>query len=170
MNPPRTLPRMSSRKRGLTLVELAVVIALLALFATLATPYFADVLARHRLRATAETLLSDFSEARFLAAQRGQPVHVAFQQGAAWCWVVASTTPCDCLGTPNCRIKRTLSGDHQGVDVSAASDARFEPEGLGRGSAELRSSRGHVLRVEVAPTGRARLCSPGGSDTRYPAC
>ena len=166
MNPSRTWPR----PRGLTLVERAVVIALLALFATLATPYFADVLARHRLRATAETLLADFSDARFLAAQRGQPVHVAFQQGAAWCWVVANTAPCDCLGPPSCRLKRTLSGEHQGVDLSAASDARFEPEGLGRGSAELRSNRGHVLRVEVAPTGRARLCSPGSSDTRYPAC
>lgn len=158
------------RRAGLTLVELAVAIALMALLATLATPHYADLLAKHRLRSAGEALLADMAEARFAAAQRAQTVYVGFHAAAPWCWAVATNNACDCQVPQACRIKATAAADHPGIQLVVAEDARFEPEGLGRGSAELRSNRGQRLRVEVGPAGRARLCSPGSSDARYPAC
>jgi type IV fimbrial biogenesis protein FimT len=166
-------PPLSLRKRpgaGLTLVELAVAIALLALLATLGTPHFADLLAKHRLRGAGETLLADLSEARFAAAQRGQPIHVNFRTGTPWCWAVANNANCDCQVPQSCRIKASTDKDHPGVSLTNTVDARFEPDGMGSGKAELHSNRGHQLRIEIGPTGRARLCSPGATDARYPAC
>lgn len=158
------------RRSGLTLVELAIAIALIALLATLATPHYADLLARHRLRAAAEALAGDLSEARFGAAQRARTRHVAFHAGPAWCWSIASSSDCDCQVPQSCRIKATTARDHPGVELVVYQGARFEPDGQGSGSAELRSTRGHRLRIEVGPTGRARLCAPGGNDTRYAGC
>lgn len=157
-------------RRGFTLVELAVAMALLATLLTIGYPHMADWVARKRVQSAAEALQADLSDARLLAAQRGQSMHVGFVAGSEWCWAIASAAVCDCRVQQACRMKGARSGDHRGVMLAAASDASFSPEGLGQGSAELRSLRGHVLRVEVGTLGRSRVCQPGGGDPRYPAC
>lgn len=157
-------------RRGLTLVELAVVIGLLATVATIAIPSFADHLARHRLKAAGEALVIDLSEARWTAAQRGKAMHLNFASGASWCWSMAETAACDCRVPQACRIKAVGPAQWKGIELANAEDAHFEPEGTGGGRAELRSSRGHVLRVEVSPMGRARLCSPRGDMPGLAGC
>ncbi len=156
----RRIPSMRAAK-GLTLIELAVVIALLVTLATLAIPSFADQLARHRARAAGEALLAELRETRYDAAQRQQTMHVSFAAGADWCWAVTQSAGCDCRVPQSCRVKAVGAAHFKGVELIAGDDARFEPAGTGSGHAELRSSRGHVLRVEVSPLGRSRLCAPG---------
>jgi type IV fimbrial biogenesis protein FimT len=158
------------RRRGLTLVELAVAMALLATLLTAGYPHLADWIARKRVQSAAETLQADLSDARLLAAQRGQSMHLAFVAGTEWCWAIATAATCDCRVQQACRLKGARAASHRGVWLAAASDASFTPEGLGQGSAELRSLRGHVLRVEVGTLGRSRICQPGGGDPRHPAC
>jgi type IV fimbrial biogenesis protein FimT len=165
-----SLSRRCRRAAGLTLVELAVVLSLLAATATVAMPWFADQLARHRLRATAEALVGDLQEARFAAAQRGATMHLTFSTGTAWCWTLASSADCDCRIVQACRTRHVDGAEHRGVQLVSAQTASFSATGSGQGLAELRSPRGHALRVEVGALGRARLCSPEGSDPRYPAC
>ena len=165
-------PLNPTRRRagGLTLVELAVAIAILVTTATLAVPWLAEQAARQRVRAAAEALASDLQEARFAAAQRGATVHLTFAAGPSWCWAQSTTPDCDCRVTQACRTRVVADSDHRGVQLVQATTARFAADGTGQGSAELRSARGHLLRVEVGALGRARLCSPGGADPRHPAC
>jgi type IV fimbrial biogenesis protein FimT len=160
----------ASRTRGLTLVELAVVIALLVTLATLAVPSVADHLARHRLKAAGQALVDEMSEARWNAAQRGQPVHINFATGPAWCWSLAAKPGCDCRVPQSCRQKAVGPAQWKGVELLNAEDAIFEPEGTGRGHAELGSTRGQRLRVQVSALGRARLCSPQGATAGLAAC
>ena len=167
------LEPLNHRRRacsGLTLVELAVVIAILVTTATLAVPWFGENLARQRLRAAGEALVSELQETRFAAAQRGTALHVTFATGPAWCWAQSSSPDCDCRVPQACRSHAVTGTDHRGVMLVQGATASFAPDGTGQGAAELRSARGHVLRVEVGSLGRARLCSPGGADPRIPAC
>jgi type IV fimbrial biogenesis protein FimT len=79
--------------RGFTLVEMAVVMAMLATLMTIAYPSLSDWLARKRVTAAAEALQADFTDARLLAAQRGHTLHVPVHSGGAgaWCWASAPT-------------------------------------------------------------------------------
>jgi Tfp pilus assembly protein FimT len=156
--------RLSARTLalGFTLVELAVTIALMVTLITLAGPTLGDVVARHRLRAAAEALAADLHEARFAAARQGRPVHVTFSGGPQACWAIADRPDCDCRVPQTCRIKAVALADHPGATLSATRTASFAADGTGRGSAELHSPSGHVLRVDVGPTGRPLLCVSGG--------
>jgi type IV fimbrial biogenesis protein FimT len=169
--PPRLL-RAWHRLRGMTLIEVAIVLAVLALLATLAAPGFAEMSARHRLKAAAEHLAADLQEARLRASERGEMHFVEFHLGSPQesCWTVASAAPCDCRLQQACRLKPTRLMDYPGVFLLEHLPAAFGPEGGGGGSALLGNSHGQQLRVEVSPLGRARVCSPGGVDPRAAAC
>ncbi len=156
--------------RGLTLIELAVVIALVVTLVTLAVPGFADHLARHRLRAAGQALLAEMQEARYAAAQRQQTLHLSFAGGADACWSLALAPGCDCRVAQRCRLRAVPLAQYKGVELVDWEDAHFESTGTGAGHAALRSSRGHVLRVEVSPLGRSRLCSPGQAQPGVPGC
>ena len=71
---------------GLTLLELAIAIAVMAILGSLALPPFAARLSRERLSRAAETLSADISEARFQAARKGHALHLRSQAGGDWCW------------------------------------------------------------------------------------
>jgi len=77
------------QRRGFTLLELMIGLAVLAVLATLAVPSMGSALQRQRLRAAAEHLAADLNEARFEATRRGQILHVLPRSGPAWCWAVA---------------------------------------------------------------------------------
>ena len=156
--------------QGFTLIELAIALALLATLATLAVPGLADMLARHRVMSAAEQISADMSESRFIAAQRGVPMHLSFVTGAQACWSVSASPGCDCQFAQACQIKRGQASDLRGVQLVAAREARFEPGGQGQGMVELHSARGHQLRVEVGPMGRPRICAPQGGDPRHVPC
>jgi type IV fimbrial biogenesis protein FimT len=161
------------RERGLTLVELVVTMAVLAVLATLALPSFGSLLERHRLTAAAETLALDLGEARFQSVQSAQPLHVVFRPGASWCWAVARTPGCDCrAATPACALKTVRADDLPGVELTAAAGASFDAAALppGRSDAVLRTrGAGDELRVRLSPLGRARICTTTGV-RGYVAC
>ena len=158
------------RETGFTLVELGITLAVLGVLATMAVPGFADTLARHRLNATAEKLRLDMMQARYNAVQQGLPMHLAFSVGSDWCWAVAKTPGCDCHGAQACQLKALRSSDAKGIRLVSASNALFQADGTGQGSAELHTTRGQVLRVEVSPLGRSRICSPGSAQMNQPTC
>lgn len=160
------------RIAGLTLLELAIALAVLAVLGTLALPGMGAQLAHTRLQAAAQGLADDISNARFEAAGRGQALHLELETGAAWCWAVAATPGCGCGQARACQLQRVRSTDHAQVRLLQAQALRLDPEGTARAGtvALLESARGERLRVDVSPLGRARVCAVAGVWPALPAC
>jgi type IV fimbrial biogenesis protein FimT len=164
--------RVGSGSRGLTLIELVISLAVLAVLASLAVPSFAQQLHRQRLKAAAENLATDLAEARFEAARRGLPLHVSFVPGAAWCYAVATAPGCDCTTAQQCQLKTVRASDLPGVQLITSQDGSFDPAGgaITATSALLGTRQGERLRIALSPLGRARVCAPDDSVGGYPRC
>lgn len=158
--------------RGLTLLELMIAVALLAVLGTLAVPALSARLDQQRLYSAAEALMADVNEARFEAARQGRAMHVVMQPGESWCWAVATASSCPCGQAQACELRRALPQDHGGVRLLQAQSVHLGATGLaeGAGTATLESRRGARLRVDVQALGRARICTLIGPTARYPAC
>ncbi len=159
--------------RGLTLLELMVTLAIVAVMASLAVPSFGAQITRVRLKSAAEQLAADLAEARFEAVRRGQALSVHFESGAAWCYTVATAPACACGSPQPCQVRNVQSSAHRDVVLDQASDLLFEPTAQALdapASALLRSSRGERLRVELSRLGHAKVCAPESVTLGYPRC
>jgi type IV fimbrial biogenesis protein FimT len=89
-------------RRGLTLVELLIVIAVLAILGTLVGPSIRDLVLMQRLRSINSQLVTDLQFARSEAVARGLFARVGFHLvgGDQTCYVIytiaAGTLRCDC--------------------------------------------------------------------------
>ncbi len=161
------------KQHGLTLLELVIAIAMVALVASLALPSFGSAAERGRLKLVAETLASDLAEARFEAAQRGQVVFLDYRAGAAdWCWAVATAPGCACGSAQPCQLKAVRAADHGGIRLVEAESSAFDMTGKAAapGGALLQSARGDRLRVKLSAMGRASICLAAGAVPGYAAC
>lgn len=166
MNPAR-------RSRGLTLIEIVVALAVLAVLGAIALPGFGARLDRERVLGAAEALAADINEARFEAARQGRALHIRAVDGPAWCWSVATTADCPCGSGQDCQLRSARDRDHPGVvlqtqgQVELVADGRAVTAGAGF---ELESARGLRLRVGVGAMGRAHVCTVRGEVPRHPRC
>jgi len=165
---------MHRRARGLTLLELLVTLAIVAVMMTLALPSFGSIVARHRLKAAAEQLAADLGELRLLSAQRGQALHLDLQAGTQWCYALATVSGCDCRVVQSCQLKTVRATDHPGVTLLAGGNLLVDARPIGplqnSGQALLQGSEGGQLRVGLTPLGRPKVCTPGGAVPGYPNC
>ncbi len=165
---------MRRRARGLTLLELMVALAIVAVLLTLALPSFGSIVARHRLKATAEQLSADLAELRLLAAQRGQALHLDVQPGAQWCYALTTLSGCDCRVAQSCQLKTVRAIDHPGVTLVEGREMRVDAHVVGpvpsSGRALLQGSEGATLRVGLTPLGRPKVCAPSAAVPGYPRC
>jgi len=159
--------------RGLTLLELMVALGIVAVLMSLALPSFGSMAARQRLKSAAEHLSFDMAELRFMATQRGLPLHMHFSTGASWCYALATTPGCDCQVAQSCQMKTVRAKDHPGVHLVEGQNLRFDAQpsaGLRSGSAVLQSADGTQLRVALTPLGRPTVCAPGAAVPGYARC
>lgn len=70
------MKRTHSKQQGFTLTELMIVVALAAIFATLAVPSFGGMIARQRVQGQANEIANAFTFAHNEAVRRGKPVFV----------------------------------------------------------------------------------------------
>lgn len=96
-------------RRGLTLPELLVALAVMAILIAVAAPSFRSMIEVQRLRSVNSQLVTDLQFARSEAATRGVPMRVVFDVNGA-CYVIftsagtpaqaANSQRCNCLAGP----------------------------------------------------------------------
>jgi type IV fimbrial biogenesis protein FimT len=158
-------------RAGFTLVELAITVAVLSMVAASTLPSWTSSLLRHRLKATAERLAADMTEARFEAARSGQPLYLSFDVPQR-CWAVASTPQCSCAGQATCARRHAQFDASDPVQWSQAHSMVFEPAQVqpASGGTTLQVSGHAPLLVSLTALGRARICAPNGGWVEYPSC
>lgn len=169
-------------QRGLTLIEVAVVVAIVATAATAAAPGLGRLIDHHRLEAGASQLAADLQLARNESIARNRVVRVSWQ-AAANCYVVhtGAADQCTCAadGSGRCSAGATLlrsagwaAADRFAVQSNSPSIA-FDPQhGTATPSATWRvvASDGRAIHHIVNVMGRVRSCSPLASVPGYRAC
>ncbi len=172
------------RRRGWSLVETLVVMAVLGVLAAVALPAFQHLADNARLRGLAEQKVATLRLAMSESIQRGQPVSVSYREaegGQPWCYGLSLQSGCDCRVPGQCQLdgveRVTWGHDHPGIGlVAGLSGKRFaiQPRRgtVTAGNVQLTGRNGKGLRVVVSGLGRIRVCSPAGDAqlNGYPVC
>ncbi len=156
-------PAPAARSSGVTLVELVVVLAIVAVSATLAAPGFSQMIANYRVRGAAESVLNGLNYARAEALRRNSAVTFALTPPGAG-WTVSLVSPSTTL-----QSRSANDSPHTSVaSTSAATSVTFLPNGLLQSGSQL--SRVTVSsavpstnsrRIDVFGGGLIRMCDPG---------
>jgi type IV fimbrial biogenesis protein FimT len=176
-------PSVKMKIRGLTLMEVMVTVAIMAILLVLAVPSFNSFLARGRLTGAAEALAQDLQLAKSEALRSNADVTISFSPGGAWCYgTVATAIACDCTVANSCALRRTDSGAFAGVTMAAptfaGNAATFTArQGLANtGMVEFNHPNAGTLRVSVGeagqttPSSQVQICSTSGGLGHHPAC
>ncbi len=157
-------PGMARVRRGLTLIEMMIALAICVVLLGLSVPSMSTWLGRNRLKAVASNLVADLGEARFEAARTGRTVYVTFQGADPWCYAVARSAKSDCLHPDAQVIKVVSSKAHPGVSMIEAAPMLFDPaqpaELVANGHGRFATKRGDLVEVRVSRLGRPGLCTP----------
>ena len=171
------------RQHGLTLLELAIVVAITAIVAAAAAPSFRALIDARRLDSAATRLAADIQLARSEAIARNRPLRLSLLSGAdASCWIVhrGAAADCRCSGDAGAvcgagarTIKSVVLATTERVSVAGnVASIVFDPlHGTSTPTGTLRvvGVRGSVHHV-VNVLGRVRSCSPDGAVAGYSPC
>ena len=128
-----------ARRRGFTLIELMVVVALVAIIVTLAAPSFRDLIVMRRLRGASAELVTDVQFARSEAVSRQRGVVVRFEaagpQATQTCYSIAACSDpnfagcsCNCnLGAGNACSAAANATEIRTVTIPAGTGIRVDP-------------------------------------------
>jgi type IV fimbrial biogenesis protein FimT len=172
-------PSMIMKMRGLTLMELMVTVAIMAILLVLAVPSFNAFLARGRVTGAAEALAQDLQLAKSEALRRNTEVRFSFSPGSTWCYgSIASSTACSCTPASTCTLRQVDGSAYAGVtmdmpaptfaDNTAIFTARQGPANAGR--VEFTHPNAGTLRVSLGAAGQVSICSTSGRLGHHLAC
>lgn len=167
-------------QRGLTLVEVAVVVGIVAAAATTAAPGLQRLVEQRRLDATATTLAADLQLARNEAIARNRVVRVVRDE-LAGCYLLqtgpAGSCRCSADGTAVCDAGgaaiRSVAPSPQITLQSNTASIAFDPlHGTVTPTATWRviGRDGRAVHHVVNVMGRVRSCSPEAAVPGYRAC
>lgn len=173
----------SRHARGLTLIELAIVVAIAAIVVAAAAPSFTALIDARRLDGAATRLAADLQLARSEAIARNRPLRLSLVAGdGATCWIVHSGSAADCscdaaaatcAGGARAIRSVVLPGDERVSVAGNVASIVFDPlHGTSTPTGTLRvvGARGAAVHHVVNVVGRVRSCSPGGAVAGYSPC
>ncbi len=173
------------RQSGVTLIEMMIAIALIALLMLVALPNFSVWLANLRVRTVAESITSGLQLARIEATKRNASVrfHLDSATGGGWTVLVVD-------GGAVIESKAGSQGGTATVTLAPNSDESVGFSSLGQrikptaasgdmtvsitnpGSGDCQNAGGAVrcLNIQVPAGGQVRMCDPSRPDTDPQAC
>jgi prepilin-type N-terminal cleavage/methylation domain-containing protein len=153
----------NSNQRGITLVEVMIAIAIIAIVAAIAVPSYQSQIARQNLVLASENLVSDIKFARSEALKRSDEVEFAITSGANWSYVISDSTSNE--------IKNVSSSNYSGISgltLTNLASGAFSFDGV-RGLANVPtnttvsfSASGDSATVVINVVGRAWICDLSG--------
>ncbi len=172
------------RQRGLTLLEVTIVVAIAAIVAAAAAPSFSALIDARRLDSAATRLAADIQFIRSVAIARNRSLRLSVVAGAgATCWIVHSGAAADCAcssaagatcGGSARAIKSVVLPGSERVSVAAnVASIVFDPlhgTSTPTGTLRLVGARGRAVHHIVNVVGRVRSCSPDGAVPGYLPC
>lgn len=180
------------KSRGVTLVELLMVLVVLGVLATVVAPSFRGMMVRQRVQGIHDQLVTDFQLARSEQAARTNattPIQVAVTFGSnaqLTCYTIHTVgAACNCTSTPGAacapgaqEIRTVQVQRAQGVTLAASSASgtvvTFSPPQGAATPTDLtvtvQGDPSGQLRTEVGGVGRLSVCSPDGSMRGVPTC
>ncbi len=178
-----------TRQRGLTLVELAVTLALAAILVGLAVPSFSAWQGNSRIRASADTIHAGLRLARAESITRNTSVTFTLQANGDWtvgCTTVTAQCPANIHSRPGAEVRGGLTLVATQRDNNVASGpAAVVFDSLGRPGtvdASLRrvditvptsimpTAQSRPLRIMLTDLGQTRLCDPAATGGTPTAC
>jgi type IV fimbrial biogenesis protein FimT len=172
------------RQRGLSLLELAIVLAITAIVAASAAPSLVALIDARRLEGAATRLAADIQFVRSEAIARQRSLRFSVLEGAdASCWIVHTGAAADCrcgadagavCGASARAIKAVVLPASERVSVAGnVASIVFDPlhgTSTPTGTLRLTGARGAAVHHVVNVVGRVRSCSPAGTVAGYSPC
>jgi prepilin-type N-terminal cleavage/methylation domain-containing protein len=169
-------------EEGLTLVELMITLAVIAILAGVGTPYLLVNLPVYRVNAATRQMVADFRLARTMAVERGLRTYLEFDAAAGTYALAVDEDGDETLTSSDPRIKTVRLEDlYSGIEFGRSDPgdavtfdsalARFAPTGTSNGGAVyLRPAHDSGIRRDrdrrvtvMSTTGRARAQRWNGS-------
>jgi type IV fimbrial biogenesis protein FimT len=155
---------------GVTLIELMVVLAVLAVGATLAAPSMGQIITNYRVRAAAESILNGLNFARTEALRRNTPVSFTLASAGSG-WTVQQVSS----GTALLSRSNNDSPGTAIASVNSALSVTFLANGLLQSGTRISqltvsavTGSGDTRRIDVYGGGLIRMCDPAVSTVDDP--
>lgn len=176
---------MKHAQRGLSFVEAAATLAILAIAASIALPGFGDLLQRRHTEGVASELASDLQYLRSEAVARNRPLRASFATlpDGGSCYVLHSGPAGDCrcqpVGPTRCgpgsqALKSVVlpPGGRSSILANVPSILYDPRHGSSSPAATIRvvGNDGRAIHHVVNIMGRVRSCSPAGAINGYREC
>ncbi len=128
--------RKSRRDAGVTLIELMIGIAIVAIIVTLAAPSFVSMIQVQRLRSVHSQFATDIQYARTEALRTGMPMRIRAQPAGASggaCYILYAdrvtvapySVPCDCHQPPGSRCSAGSTDELRTVEIARSTSIDF---------------------------------------------
>lgn len=156
-------PASPAATRGVTLIELLITVAVLAVGLSLAAPTFTQQLANYRIRSAAESIINGLNYARAEAVRRNSPVSFTLDAGGPG-WAVAQVSTAQ-------ELQSRASGESPGITATSSTTSlavTFTPTGfvdtsgtrLARVTLASAVANTDTRQIDIFGGGLIRVCDP----------